>query len=470
MAFGVLKSVDREAIHATSMRVLEKVGLRVSCQDVLLRLRELGANVDLEEAVVRLPESLVRDLVGGCPSEVSFGSRDGQAQAVSPEGGRCLWPGNALYLVEDGARREMTRCDFARLTRLVDRLDHVDAMGGVAVTAFQPGVRDFCTLRLMAQHTRKHLRPVITSIAGLDAVMEMAAVLEDGRAGGDARSLSFGYSIVSPLHWTETALALMQKTSGYGFPLMLNAEPMAGATSPVTLAGSIAQANAETLAGIAIAQALEPGRPCIYKAGFAHVLDMRTTVALCGSPEVFLMGAASVDMARFYGLPCASWVSTEAMTEDAQAAAEKAMGLLLHAERGVNLIWGMGQLEAQMSISAEQLVIDDEIAGQVRRLEQGVVVDAERLAWEVMEEVGLEGDFLSHPHTLKWFREELSEVHLGNRDRRDRWLSEGGPDMKRKARDRVASLLAGDWEPVLTEAQSRELERIEVWWREKFSS
>ena len=469
MAFGVLKQSDREAIHATSMRILEKVGVRVSSQDVLLRLQELGAEMTLEDGVARLPESLIRDLVGKCPSEVSFGSRDGRAKTVSPEGGRCLWPGNALYLVEDDTRREMTQWDFARLTRLVDRLDYVDAMVGVAVTAFQPGVRDFCTLRLMAQHTRKHLRPVITSIAGLDAVVEMAAVLEDDLAAGGARALSFGYSIVSPLHWTETALALIQKTSGHGFPLMLNAEPMAGATSPVTLAGSMAQANAETLAGIAIAQALEPGRPCIYNAGFAHVLDMRTTVALCGSPEVFLMGAASVDMARFYGLPCASWVSTEAMTEDAQSAAEKAMGLLLHAQRGVNLIWGMGQLEAQMSISAEQLAIDDEIAGQVARLQRGMTVDADRLACEVVEEVGLAGDFLSHPHTLRWFREELSEVRLGNRDRRDRWLSQGGPDMKQKARDRVASLLAGDWEPALTEAQGQELERIEVWWREKLA-
>ena len=140
----------------------------------------------------------------------------------------------------------------------------------------------------------------------------------------------------------------------------------------MTLAGSVAQANAETLAGVAIAQVLEPGRPCFYNGGFAHALDMRTTVALCGSPEVFLMGAASAEMARFYGLPCASWVSTEAMVEDAQAASEKAMGLLLHFQRGVNLIWGMGQLESQMSISAEQLVMDDEIVGQVKRLQNNI--------------------------------------------------------------------------------------------------
>ena len=116
------------------------------------------------------------------------------------------------------------------------------------------------------------------------------------------------------------------------------------------------------------------------------------------------MAAASAEMAASYGLPCASWVSTEAMVEDGQGASEKAMGLLLHVERGVNLIWGMGQLDSQMSISPAQLVIDDEIAGQVLRLREGVPVDEERLAGETFEAISRGEDLLSHPHTLRWFR------------------------------------------------------------------
>ena len=466
MGFGVLAEADRKAIHASSMRLLEEVGVRVDSPEILRELGERGASVDLEAGVARLSEDMVRRMAAGCPGQVALGDGRGAAHVVGTEGGACFWPGNALCIIEDGVRRVMTKEDFARLTRLVDRLDHVHAMVGVAVSDFEPGVRDYSTFRLMAEHTNKHLRPVITSPAGIDAVLEMANVVGEG-SENDGRRVSFGYSIVSPLHWTETALALIQKTSGHGFPMMLNAEPMAGGTSPVTLAGSVAQANAETLSGIVIAQALEPGRPCFYNGGFAHALDMRTTVALCGSPEVFLMAAASAEMAGFYGLPCASWVSTEAMVEDGQGASEKAMGLLLHVERGVNLIWGMGQLDSQMSISAAQLVIDDEIAGQVLRLREGVPVDEERLAGETYEAISRGEELLSHPHTLRWFREELRDSRLGNRDRWEGWSARGSQDLRGQATIRVEELLEPEWEPVLTEEQSRELERIEESWRKQ---
>ncbi len=463
MAFGVLSERDQEAIHGTSLRLLSEVGVRVSCSETVSKLLEAGARGEREQQTIYLDESVLNQLLSLSPSKVVLGARSGPGHTLSGKRGHAYWPGNALYMVEGDARRSIGIGDFERLTRLVDRLEHPGAMVGVAVGEFDPGVRDFCTLRLMAQHTGKHLRPVITSPATIVPVMEMAKVLDEGNSGSP--SISFGYSVVSPLHWTETALRLIAGTSGQGYPIMLNAEPMAGGTSPVTLAGSVAQANAETLAGIAIAQVHEPGRPCFYNGGFAHTLDMKTTVALGGSAEVFLMGAASAAMARFYHLPCASWVSTESMAEDAQAASEKGMGFLLHVERGINLIWGMGQLESQMSISAEQLVIDDEIIGQVGRLQRGIEVDSDHLAFDVMREVGISGDFLSHSHTFEWFKEELSEVRLGNRNRRE--VSGQQQTIRDRASDRIEELLGERWEPVLPDPVDKELRLIESWWCER---
>jgi trimethylamine--corrinoid protein Co-methyltransferase len=399
---------------------------------------------------------VVRAALATCPPKAAFGWRYGASAVVGEGEAPSFWPGNALYLVDGKERRPIGGGDFARLTRLADRLDHAGAMVGVAVSDFAPPTRDFRTLRLMAAHTRKHLRPVITSPAGIEAVLAMAEVLNDGGPDGAPR-VSFGYSVVSPLRWNETALALFAKTSGHRYPLMLNAEPMAGATSPVTLAGSLAQANAETLSGIVIAQALEPGRPCLHNVGFAHVFDMRTAVALCGSVEVFLMGAAGAALARHYGLPSCSWVSTEALTEDAQAGYEKGMGYLLHAACGVNLVWGLGQLESQLSISAEQMVIDDEIAAQALRARAGVAVDAGRLDAAILEDLGGAEEILSHPHTLAWFRRELTEARVGNRERR----RPGAENVRRRAQEQLEALLAREWEPVMDETASRELERIE---------
>ena len=173
------------------------------------------------------------------------------------------------------------------------------------------------------------------------------------------------------------------------------------------------------------------------------------------------MGAASADMASYYGLPCASWVSTESMVEDAQSALEKMMGFQMHVGEGVDLMWGMGQLESQLSISAEQLIIDDEIVARVMRAREGIVVDADHLASGVMETVGLDGDFLSHPHTLEWFRSGLRAERLGNRTHREGWTQSGRRDLRGLARDRLEELLSGPEDPALDEAQDRELARIE---------
>lgn len=476
--FGGFGQLDRQAldrIQDLSLQVLAEVGVGVDDEVARVALAEHGARVEEATARVFLDEETLRALIGQAPPDITFGQRRGEARTVGAHaGGRCMWPGNALYLVEDDQRRTMTADDVAWLTRLADHLDHVHAMVGVSVADYNPAIRDFCTLRLMARHTGKHLRPVITSLTGIDAVMEMTQVLGDSTRGDTsgtgltqgAAPVSFGFSVVSPLRWTDTAMQLIRKTSGQGLPFMFNAEPLAGGTSPVTLAGSLAQAHAETLSGIAIAQALEPGRPCIYNAGFAHTLDMKTAVALGGSPEVFLMAAAAAGLARLWQLPCASWVSSEAMTEDAQAAAEKSLGLTLHTQAGVNLIWGMGQLESQMSISATQMVIDDEIAAQVERLERGITVDDAHLAADILlGDPADRANLLAHDHTLTWFRDELDESTLASRILRERWDELGKPDLRHRASERIGELLAGDWEPYLSEDEDAELQKIEDTWR-----
>ena len=466
--FGQLDAQALQRIEDLSLQVLEQVGVAVDDDLTRASLAAHGARVE-PTGRVHFDEQTLRALIGQAPADVTFGQRQGDDRTVGAHaGGTCLWPGNALYLVEDTERHVLRLDDFARLTRLTDRLDHVHAMVGISVADFEPNLRDFCTLRLMAQHTGKHLRPVITSTHGIGAVMEMAQVLR-GSDKADA-PVGFGFSVLSPLRWTQTATQLIRDTSGQRWPFMFNAEPLAGGTSPVTLAGSLAQAHAETLSGIAIAQALEPGRPCIYNAGFAHTLDMRSAVALGGSPEVFLMAAAAAGLARMWQLPCASWVGSEAMTEDAQAATEKSLGLTLHTQAGVNLIWGMGQLESQMSISATQMVIDDEIAVQVERLQRGITVDDAHLAADILlSDPGTHGNLLAHDHTLTWFRHELDDSTLANRILRERWQELGKPDMRRRANEHIGDLLADEWVPCVSDDEDAELLRIEEAWRRQLS-
>ncbi|HEX2924027.1 MAG TPA: trimethylamine methyltransferase family protein, partial [Chloroflexota bacterium] len=238
-------------------------------------------------------------------------------------------------------------------------------------------------------------------------------------------------------------------------------EPLAGATAPVTLAGCLTIGDADVLSGLVINQLLEPGRPCLYNIGFAHVIDMASAIALTGAPENALLQAAGADMAAFHGLPCASWMSTESMVADAQAAFEKMITGMAHAAGGVNFIWGAGNLESTLSMSPEALVMDDEIAGYFLRFAQGVPVTDDEMALGLIKEVGAAGDFLTTEHTLLNYKRVLSKAKLAVRDRRALWEQSGSLTFEEAAAERVKKILSAEPKCYLDEAQRVELARIE---------
>ncbi|MFH1007798.1 MAG: trimethylamine methyltransferase family protein [Candidatus Latescibacterota bacterium] len=465
----LLDHAAKQRIHEGSLSILSELGVRVEHAETLSRLESRGAKIDRTARIAHLPETLVEWALERAPSAITLSDRRGRRFDLHPRGDSMYWTGNALYMIEGDRRVDIDSDRFIQMARLVDALDQPDAMVGTSLCDVPPVCRDFVGFRLIAEHTTRHIRPVIFTAQGANAILEMAEVLSEGADMAEHPLFSLGYSNVSPLRWTETAMGLMTLTSGKKIPMMINAEPMAGGTSPVTLAGSILAANAEILSGIVIAQLLEEARPCIYNLGFAHVLDMRTTVALTGSPEPCLFAVSGAEMAAHYDLPCASWVSTDATVIDSQSAYEKMMGFLTHTSAGVNAIWGIGQMEAQLSLSLTQAVLDDEMLGMVHRFLRGFETDAEHLALDVIREVGFDGDFLSHDHTLDHYREELSTSELANRNRRGTWEQDGRKSIEQRAQEKVKKLLAVEKECV-TGDQKRELGRIEKSWRKKLGA
>ena len=219
-------------------------------------------------------------------------------------------------------------------------------------------------------------------------------------------------------------------------------------------------ANADALSGVVIAQLLERGRPVVFNLGFAHVLDMSTSVALTGAPENALLQAAGAELARLHRLPSASWMSTESMAVDGQAATEKTLTGLAHAAHGVNIIWGAGNLESTLCMSAEMLVIDDEIIGSIRRFTRGITVTEDTLACDLIRDVGHRGDFLTTDHTLRHFREEVRHTRLPNRGKRDAWERRGSTTLEERAATRVREILARPPETHLAPEQECALQEI----------
>jgi len=461
---SLLTNNDIARIHEASLVLLETVGAKVDHPEIRRRLIRAGAEGDGDQPTIRFPRDLVASCVGEAPRNIHFADRCGQSVQVGADGGTIFWGGNAMYIARGRERTEMVSADLVDVTRVNDALPHIHGVVGASIADYPPVMRDIAGFRIIAEHSAKHIRPCIFSPDGPVAIIEMAEVLSEGIPLAERPLVSFGYSIVSPFHWSSTALELFLRTSGRGLPMMVNAEPLAGGTAPITLAGLLAQANAEALSGIVILQVLEPGRPSVFNLGFAHMLDMRSALATSGAVQDGLIAAAGAEIARYHGLPCASWVSSDNPICDAQSALEKALTSMLHARAGVNIIWGVGQLETELTLSLEQAVIDDEMAAQLLRAQRGIEVTDETIALDVIREGVASGDFIGHDHTLAHYREERIAGELTAPQRRSDWLAAGGLDLVERAAKRVAEILAQPQEPKITPDQAAKLQEIEVKW------
>jgi len=455
----VLEQRDCARIHEAALEVLTETGVRVDDPEIRILLQDAGATASGD--IVRIPQKLVAWALAEAPRKVRMADRAGNVRELGPDGETVVLTGNALYVTRGRVREDLKSQDLAELARIVENCPNLHGMVGTSVADYPPVCRDFAGFRIMARNTTKHLRPCIYTPAGARLVMEMAQVLAGDVSLRERPIVSTGFSILSPLHWSALALGVFKSTAGLGVPVMINSEPLAGATAPVTLAGCLVIGDADTLSGLIINQLLEPGRPCIYNIGFAHVIDMSTAIALTGAPENALLQAAGADLARFHGLPSASWMSTEAMTFDAQSAFEKMMTGLAHAAAGVNVIWGAGNLEATLAMSPEALVADDEIAGYFLRFQRGIPVDDVTLAVDLIKEVGHSPAYLTAAHTLEHYRSVLSRPRLASRSQRSVWESKGSRTFEAAVRDRVESILAAPPKPILSTHEEAALAELE---------
>lgn len=455
----MLNPIDIEKIDQAARNLLQDPGIKVEHDEIVNMLLQRGAKPGSEAGVVKIPDEMLDEYLALAPEQVTFADRAGGTCQVSPDSESRFWTGAALFYLDKAGFRPVTQKELANFTRVIDRLPHVDTIVGTSLEDVLPQSRDFVGLRIMAQNTRKHLRALSFTPRGGEAMIEMAKVLCENRPLKDNPLFSIGFTAHGPLRWTNLALGVYKATAGYGIPCTVNGEPMAGASSPVTLAGTAAVGTAEILAGIVINQVLEPGRPCLFNLGFAHVMDMRKGFAVTGGSENVLLAVTGAELARYYRLPSVSWMCTDSLYYDAQNALEKMLAATFHTQAQVSVIWGVGQVESEKTISPIQAVIDNEIIGMVKRTRQGFSVNEESLAVEEIRKVGITGSFLATDHTLNHFKHSLYMPKLLVREQR---ANAGELDqLVARAENEVEYLLAAPCEPILDDYAEKELLRIE---------
>lgn len=443
-----------EKIHTAALELLENPGIRIDHDEICGLLLQAGATKGRATNVILFPEGLIKEKLAILPTNFVFANREGKGKITSATSEAVIWSVPGMKMVENNKARLFSSKDMARVTRLLHQLENVDGVFGFAMDDIPPKACDVVGLRTIAEHTHKHIRVLCFTPPGSEMMVEMKKVV------GDFPWFSIGFTAHGPLRWTNLALEIFRKTAGHGIPVTINGEPMAGVSGPVTLAGSAAVGTAEILAGMVINQLLEPGRPCVFNLGLAHTFDMRKSIAVTGGPENHLFARISAMMGRYYGIPSASWVSTESMCADSQAALEKMCGFLTHLQNGVSNIWGVGQLESELAFSPSQAVIDNEIISYVKRYLKGVEVNEDTLAVELLREVGISGSFLDQYHTLENFQHELFQPGILNREVRENWNASGSKTLGEAAEAKARELMEKDVENGLTEGQIKALDEL----------
>lgn len=446
-----------ERIHRASLGVLEQTGVQVELAEARDLYRRGGARIEGER--VYLSPAMVEAALAQVPHRVLLAGRD-PAQDVILEGRRVYagTGGSPTAVLDPGADtvRPATLTDLAELVRLADALDRCDfvVMPLYPTDVPEPDVPVNRFYTCLA-HTAKHVMGGAGTVAGARQVIELGSLVAGSLQALRERPLVSCITswMVSPLHLDSGVTEILLEWCRHGLPVALSAAPMAGSTSPVTLAGTLVQLNAEQLSGIVLTQLVRPGTPVL--AGYIPgVVDLRTGSYLGGAVEFGMMQAGAAQLAQFYGVPIyGSGGMSDSKVPDAQAGYEKMATLLLAAMGGCSYIHHAIGLVANMSAtSLEQAVIDDEIVGMAWRVLRGVEVTDETLATEAIGRVGPGGHYLMDGHTLRFMRSELLQPPLADRQGRAAWEAAGKQDTRTRAAARVERLLRPHYSPGLPPA------------------
>ncbi len=463
--YRVLTEREISQIHETSMKVLEQVGFEMHYPPALDLMQKHGARVDRGSCRVFIPRELVARCIKQAPPEfVFYGREPGKEMTIGGKRVHCGTGGLALYVLDlQRNKRPAAIRDVSNLARLADKLEYVDFY---IIPVYPHDINiDSVDINSYYHSFRNTGKPVMGGIMNkkkLDDVVNMASILAGSLDQLRRRPfVGFIASVTSPLTISKDQAELIMEVAGYGLPLATSSAPAAGATSPMTLAGTLVLQNAEALIGIILAQMVNPGTPVLYSA-VPVTMDMRTMSILMGSIESGLMNAAITQMAHYYRLPCYITAGTaDAKLPDAQAAFESATTALLAALSGGNFIHeAFGLLDGAMTASYAKYVLDNDIIGSCLRTLRGIEVNPETLALDVISRVGPGGNYLAEPHTLKYMRTELHSPKASNRQPYQSWIDAGSKDSWKIAEEVAYQLLNTPARVYITHDQDCEIKKL----------
>jgi len=467
----VLTDAGTAAIHELSLAALERTGMRIDSARARGILGAAGASVDEGERRVRFPRSLVEASLAAAPTQFSMGCRREGHLLRMNQGEMTLMPDGESTMVYDpatGERRPPTWDDWANATRLVDTQDEVGAYWRMINSGVEAGGGPGPA----AHHWRhahtlfsKHIQDEIATPEDATWLLRILETIYGSRERiRELHPFSVLMCPVSPLAMEEEHTDAYLATVGYDIPVCLMPMPMMGTSAPTGLRNTVVSGNAEVLGAICLLQAAQPGTPVIYGPALA-AMEPRTGRWGGGGPEHALLGAATTEMARFYGLPVTSSNGgTDHFVAGIQAAYERTINWMLPVLSHPDILIGPGSLGGASTLCLEQMMIDLEVYRSCRRLWEGFGAErGEQDVLAALDEVGPVGDFLSRTQTRDALRAgEWLHPKLGYHSTWDRFEAQGRPDILDEAREKAWAAINGHQPLPFADGVADELLAIEM--------
>ena len=440
-----LSPEDKEKIHRSVLEILGEIGMRVNHDGALALLKDAGCAVN-DNGMVKIPQDLVLASIDSAPENIAVFNRE--ANHVMDLGEHRSYYGTGSDLIyslesETGQRHPCVLEDVVQAARVADAMPNLDFIMSFAHPSDIPAPQAYLhSFQAMASNS---VKPIVCTAADrrdLAKMWEIGRILRGGEDELRAKPYAIYYGEpVSPLQHAVESVDKLLFCAEKSMPVIYSPAPIAGSTAPMTVAGHVAQGLAECFCGLVIHQLKTRGAPFLMGMGPA-VLDMATAQCSYNAPEYLLSYIAIIEMSHFYNLPNWGYAgTTDSQIPDEQATFEAGLETFIAEMAGSNLNHDVGYLDFGRTGSLDMIVILNEVIDQVRRLYRGIPVNDSTLALDVIKEVGADGNFLVHMHTLEHMQTTQWRPELINRAGFEKWEADGAASLLDRAKKKCQKVL-----------------------------
>ncbi len=465
MQVKILEEHQIEKVHLKTLEILENTGVYVPHEEILSKFEGCGAFVDHKSNLVKIPSSLVMELISKAGKSFTMYGRDLSKTAEFGLGKRNYnsSAGQAFWIDNVGdQRRHTTLSDVKEATRLGDALEQITIPGAMSDPLEIPlEWRCIQVAFEMIKNTDKPITFWFTDRQSAKFLIDLLISLRGDEKSAQRYPLFYPlFEPISPLSFPFNGIDLLFETARLNLPVHIGPMAQMGVSAPATVAGTLAQENAEILAAICITQLIREGMPVCY-GGICHAFDMRDTQIIFGGPEQAIFSVAMSQIGKYYELPVYINAGlTDSKRPDAQAGLESGITLSLGIASGADIFGHMGICGMDQGTSLDILVMQSEIISYLESTNRIINFDDDAFATDLINEVGPKGTFLNKRHTVKNIRKELWFPKLLDRGNYDTWLKTDSTDMEKRCCNRKEELLAKHEPTPLDEDVKHDLEKI----------